>query len=118
MSSNSSSDHTRRITSSDDLEVSAYLEISQEKVGHTTPNPSSHVPQRESVLVIDFGSQYTLLIARRIREAKVYCEVFGPNITWAQIKKLNPKGIILSGGPHSVYAVSYTHLTLPTNREV
>ena len=104
MSSNSSSDHTRRITSSDDLEVSAYLEISQEKVGHTTPNPSSHVPQRESVLVIDFGSQYSRLIARRIRESKVYCEIVSYAATWDSVKELNPRGVVLSGGPASVYA--------------
>ena len=103
MSSNSSSDHTRRITSSDDLEVSAYLEISQEKVGHTTPNPSSHVPQRESVLVIDFGSQYSRLIARRIRESKVYCEIVSYAATWDSVKELNPRGDVLSGGPASVY---------------
>ena len=103
MSSNSSSDHTRRITSSDDLEVSAYLEISQEKVGHTTPNPSSHVPQRESVLVIDFGSQYSRLIARRIRESKVYCEIVSYAATWDSVKELNPRGVVLSGGPASVY---------------
>ena len=103
MSSNSSSDHTRRITSSDDLEVSAYLEISQEKVGRTTPNPSSHVPQRESVLVIDFGSQYSRLIARRIRESKVYCEIVSYAATWDSVKELNPRGVVLSGGPASVY---------------
>ena len=103
MSSNSSSDHTRRITSSDDLEVSAYLEISQEKVGHTTPNPSSHVPQRESVLVIDFGSQYSRLIARRIRESKVYCEIVSYAATWDSVKELNHRGVEHSGGPTSVY---------------
>ena len=103
MSSNSSTDPTRRITSSDDLEVSAYLEISQEKAGHGIPNSSSHVPQRESVLVIDFGSQYSRLIARRIRESKVYCEIIPYSATWDSVKDLNPRGVVLSGGPASVY---------------
>ena len=103
MSSNSSTDPTRRITSSDDLEVSAYLEISQEKAGHGIPNSSSHIPQRESVLVIDFGSQYSRLIARRIRESKVYCEIIPYSATWDSVKDLNPRGVVLSGGPASVY---------------
>tara|TARA_B100001179_G_scaffold29050_1_gene17724 strand:+ start:533 stop:2203 length:1671 start_codon:yes stop_codon:yes gene_type:complete len=103
MSSNSSTDPTRRITTSDDLEVSAYLEISQEKAGHGIPNSSSHVPQRESVLVIDFGSQYSRLIARRIRESKVYCEIIPYSATWDSVKDLNPRGVVLSGGPASVY---------------
>jgi len=103
MSSNPSSDPTRRITSSDDLEVSAYLEISQEKAGHGIPNTSNHIPQRESVLVIDFGSQYSRLIARRIRESKVYCEIIPYSATWDSVKDLNPRGVVLSGGPASVY---------------
>jgi len=103
MSSNASSDPTSRITSSDDLEVSAYLEISQEKAGHGIPNASNHIPQRESILVIDFGSQYSRLIARRIRESKVYCEIIPYSATWDSVKDLNPRGVVLSGGPASVY---------------
>jgi GMP synthase (glutamine-hydrolysing) len=53
------------------------------------------------ILVLDFGSQYTQLIARRIREAGVFCELRNPDITEAEIKEFNPKGIILSGGPDS-----------------
>ena len=53
------------------------------------------------ILIIDFGSQYTQLIARRIREAGVYCELKNPNISAADIKAFDPKGIILSGGPDS-----------------
>ncbi len=56
------------------------------------------------ILIIDFGSQVTQLIARRIREFNVYCEVKNPDITLAEIKALKPHGIILSGGPESVYA--------------
>ncbi|MBU2515335.1 glutamine-hydrolyzing GMP synthase [bacterium] len=58
------------------------------------------------ILVLDFGSQYTQLIARRIRELKVYCEIHPFNITHDEIKNLNPKGIILSGGPSSVLGES------------
>lgn len=55
------------------------------------------------ILVLDFGSQYTQLIARRIREAKVYCEIHPFSIDPEKIAALNPEGIILSGGPASVY---------------
>ena len=55
------------------------------------------------ILVLDFGSQYTQLIARRVRESKVYCEIHPFNIGLEQIRQLQPKGIILSGGPASVY---------------
>ena len=55
------------------------------------------------ILVLDFGSQYTQLIARRIREAKVYCEIHPFNISLEKIEALDPEGIILSGGPASVY---------------
>ncbi|SVA74831.1 uncharacterized protein METZ01_LOCUS127685, partial [marine metagenome] len=103
MSSDTPTDPTRRIASSDDLEVSAYLEIAQEKVGRGSPEQSSHDPQRESLLIIDFGSQYSRLIARRIRESKVYCEIIPHSATWNSVKDLNPRGIILSGGPSSVY---------------
>jgi len=55
------------------------------------------------ILVLDFGSQYTQLIARRVREAKVYCEIHPFNIAREKIEALRPEGIILSGGPASVY---------------
>ncbi len=58
----------------------------------------------DTILIIDFGSQVTQLIARRIRELNVYSEVKNPDITIDEIKKLSPKAIILSGGPNSVYA--------------
>ncbi len=56
-----------------------------------------------SILIIDFGSQVTQLIARRIREMHVFSEVKNPDITIDEIKKINPRGIILSGGPCAVY---------------
>ncbi|HZH81789.1 MAG TPA: glutamine-hydrolyzing GMP synthase [Phototrophicaceae bacterium] len=55
------------------------------------------------ILVLDFGSQYTQLIARRVRESKVYCEIHPFNIAPEKIRQLEPEGIILSGGPASVY---------------
>ena len=58
------------------------------------------------ILVLDFGSQYTQLIARRIRESKVYCEIHPFNISLEKIKALKPQGIVLSGGPASVYQAS------------
>jgi GMP synthase (glutamine-hydrolysing) len=57
----------------------------------------------EKVLVLDFGSQYAQLIARRVRQQKVYCEIVRHDITAARIREIAPKGIILSGGPASVY---------------
>ena len=55
------------------------------------------------ILVLDFGSQYTQLIARRVRESNVYCEIHPFNIALETIRQLDPQGIILSGGPASVY---------------
>jgi GMP synthase (glutamine-hydrolysing) len=55
------------------------------------------------ILVLDFGSQYTQLIARRIRESKVYCEIHPFDISLESINALRPEGIVLSGGPASVY---------------
>jgi len=57
----------------------------------------------EKILVLDFGSQYTQLIARRVREGKVYSEIFPFNTPMEKIRAFKPKGIILSGGPSSVY---------------
>ncbi|MFO0600329.1 MAG: glutamine-hydrolyzing GMP synthase [Myxococcaceae bacterium] len=56
----------------------------------------------EKILILDFGSQYTQLIARRVRELGVYCEIHRPDLPLADIKAFNPRGIILSGGPMSV----------------
>ncbi len=59
--------------------------------------------EREMVIVLDFGGQYNQLIARRVRECNVYCEVHPYNISPQKIKEMNPKGIIFTGGPNSVY---------------
>jgi GMP synthase (glutamine-hydrolysing) len=58
--------------------------------------------QHELILILDFGSQYTQLIARRVRELGVYCEIHPFNLSADEIAKRNPKGVILSGGPSSV----------------
>ena len=60
-------------------------------------------PHDPGILIIDFGSQYTKLIARRVREAHVYCEIHPPNKSIDWIRAWAPVGIILSGGPNSVY---------------
>lgn len=67
--------------------------------------PMSH----ETIVLLDFGAQYTQLIARRVREAHVYCEILPFNAPLAEIKKRKPKGIILSGGPASVYGEGAPH---------
>ncbi|WP_196001530.1 glutamine-hydrolyzing GMP synthase [Clostridium sp. 1001271B_151109_B4] len=58
---------------------------------------------RELVLILDFGGQYNQLIARRVRECNVYCEVHPYNLSVEKIREMNPKGIIFTGGPNSVY---------------
>ena len=64
---------------------------------------------QEKILVLDFGSQVTQLIARRIREQSVYCEIHPYNVSHEKIKEFAPKGIILSGGPASVYDKDAPH---------
>lgn len=59
--------------------------------------------KEEMIIVLDFGGQYNQLIARRVRECNVYCEVHPYNMSLDKIKEMNPKGIILTGGPNSVY---------------
>ena len=59
---------------------------------------------QQKILILDFGSQYTQLIARRVREIGVYCELWAWDVTEEQIKAFEPDGIILSGGPESVTA--------------
>src|SRR4030043_1707828 len=94
-----------RVPTSDDIEVSTYLEIAKglqgeqltSKVETISPGP------REAIVVIDFGSQNSHLIERRVRECHVYCELIPFDEPWAKIASLQPKGIILSGGPASVY---------------
>ncbi len=60
--------------------------------------------EKEMIVVLDFGGQYNQLIARRVRECNVYCEVHPYNMALDKLKEMNPKGIIFTGGPNSVYA--------------
>jgi GMP synthase (glutamine-hydrolysing) len=68
------------------------------------PPPTTRGAAAERVLVLDFGSQYAQLIARRVREQNVYCEIVRHDITAERVRELAPVGLILSGGPSSVYA--------------
>jgi GMP synthase (glutamine-hydrolysing) len=95
---------------SEDLELTSYLEAAtseerddasrrdapQARLGTDPGTP-------ESVVIVDFGSQYSMLIARRVRECNVYCELVPHDAPWEQVERLNPRGILLSGGPASVY---------------
>ncbi len=64
----------------------------------------------ESIAILDFGSQYAQIIARRVREANVYCELFSWDAPQEKILSINPKGFILSGGPKSVYEQNAPHI--------
>ncbi len=66
---------------------------------------------KERVIVLDFGGQYNQLIARRVRECNVYCEILPYTVSLDKIKELNPTGIIFTGGPNSVYDESSPHIS-------
>jgi GMP synthase (glutamine-hydrolysing) len=75
-----------------------------------TPDARSTAPVgHQTVLILDFGSQFTQLIARRVRENRVYCEVHPFDLPVAEIRRRRPIGLILSGGPQSVYEASAPH---------
>jgi GMP synthase (glutamine-hydrolysing) len=80
--------------------------------GHPTAAPRG--PQQDvrlqTILVLDFGSQFSQLIARRVREANVYCELVPGATPWAELAKKHPAGLILSGGPSSVYDAGAPHV--------
>src|SRR5258708_5157431 len=65
---------------------------------------ASAMSSRELVLILDFGAQYTQLIARRVREQRVYCEIHPCTLPLDQLRAMSPRAIILSGGPARVYA--------------
>jgi GMP synthase (glutamine-hydrolysing) len=96
---------SHRVSTSDDIEVSTYLEIAKEMQGvQAAPKPGKKPYSiREAVAIIDFGSQYSHLIARRVRECNVYCELFHYETPLEKIMAIHPRGFILSGGPASVY---------------
>jgi GMP synthase (glutamine-hydrolysing) len=88
----------------------AFIERSKRKKLERAVDSKTHYEQRyrffmhDLILILDFGSQYTQLIARRVREAGVYCEIHPPTLSRQKLSELQPKGIILSGGPASVEA--------------
>jgi GMP synthase (glutamine-hydrolysing) len=96
---------SHRVSASDDIEVSTYLKIAKELRGEQPTFEFKALPpgEKETIVVIDFGSQYSMLIVRRVRECHVYCELVPYDTPWEKIAILNPKGFILSGGPGSVY---------------
>jgi GMP synthase (glutamine-hydrolysing) len=104
-----SGEASRHPAVSGDVEVGTYLEIAEAEAmsGEAAPTPAESAPApqtaRDAVAILDFGSQYSQLIARRVREANVYCELLPHDATPERIAALNPRGFILSGGPASVY---------------
>jgi GMP synthase (glutamine-hydrolysing) A subunit len=96
-----------RVLAPDDAEVEAYLETAlkapaPDRSADDRPAGGDPTP-RQTVVVLDFGSQFAQLIARRVRELHVYSELIPHDTPWAEIEARNPKAIILSGGPNSVY---------------
>ncbi|MFL5725973.1 MAG: glutamine-hydrolyzing GMP synthase [Chloroflexota bacterium] len=91
-----------RVLAPDDAEVEAYLEAAL-----NAPSPDRTSGDRpaepDTVIVLDFGSQFAQLIARRVRELNVYSELLPHDTPWSEIQARAPKAIILSGGPNSVY---------------
>jgi GMP synthase (glutamine-hydrolysing) len=81
----------------------------QQPVSQPT-STSGDQPTREMIAILDFGSQYSRLIARRVRECRVYCELLPASTTLADLQRLGAKGVILSGGPDSVYDENARHV--------
>ncbi len=99
---------SHRISASDDLEISTYLQVAEARKAlaeqeQELPTATKAPAARESVVIFDFGSQYSQLIARRVREWHVYCELLPPDAPYERVAALQPRGFILSGGPASVY---------------
>ncbi len=102
-----------RVLAPDDAEVEAYLETAlkapaperspEDRPGGGVPRGASDTAEPDTVIVLDFGSQFAQLIARRVRELNVYSELLPHDTPWAEIERRRPKAIILSGGPNSVY---------------
>ena len=90
-----------RIRASGDSEVATYLEIAEHREPGQLLTPAPNSP--ESVVVLDYGSQFSMLIARRIREASVYSELLPWDSPPEKLNHLNVKAFVLSGGPASVY---------------
>ena len=90
-----------RVLAPDDAEVEAYLE---QALHAPPPDRADAGPvEPDTVIILDFGSQFAQLIARRVRELNIYSELLPHDTPWAEIQRRRPKAIILSGGPASVY---------------
>jgi GMP synthase (glutamine-hydrolysing) len=102
-----------RILAPDDAEVEAYLETAlkapgperspDDRPGAGLPGVAAAETGPDTVVILDFGSQFAQLIARRVRELNVYSELLPHDTPWAEIERRRPKAVILSGGPNSVY---------------
>jgi GMP synthase (glutamine-hydrolysing) len=91
-----------RVLAPDDAEVEAYLETALKAPAPMRDGDDRPV-EPDTVVVLDFGSQFAQLIARRVRELNVYSELLPHDTPWPEIERRRPKAIILSGGPNSVY---------------
>lgn len=92
---------TGRVRTSGDTEVATYLEIAEAREPGQVLTPAPNAP--EAVVILDYGSQFSMLITRRIREASVYCEMVPWNTRPEALNHLKVKAFVLSGGPSSVY---------------
>ena len=96
-----------RVLAPDDAEVEAYLEVALDA---PPPERTSDEPAKpDSVIVLDFGGQTAQLIARRVRELNVYSELLPFDTPWSEIQRRQPRAVILSGGPMSVYEEGSPH---------
>jgi GMP synthase (glutamine-hydrolysing) len=93
-----------RVLAPDDAEVEAYLETALKAPAPDRTN-DDRPADPDTVVVLDFGSQFAQLIARRVRELNVYSELLPHDTPWAEIERRRPKAIILSGSPNSVYDI-------------
>jgi GMP synthase (glutamine-hydrolysing) len=91
---------SRRVPEADVEAAAGYDELGSSGKPKRGQTPAAH---QDTIVVLDFGSQYSRLIARRIREANVYCEILPHDASWGTLSALCPKGFVLSGGPASVY---------------
>ena len=93
---------SRRVSTTGDIELATYLEIAQREAAWSSGEGAAPAGI-EAIAIIDFGSQYSHLIARRVREANVYSEIIRHNAPRQAVDHLDLRGVILSGGPRSVY---------------
>ena len=84
-------------------------EVGKGQVENMSESMNESLRERENIIILDFGAQYTQLIARRVRECRVYSEIMSFDTPIEEIRSRNPSGVILSGGPSSVYAPDAPH---------